>query len=109
MYGVVTIIFRLLCSMRLNYLTVVTKLEITEALCTTFSPQSPEPLTLHPVLPQLRVQVHQVSGPRMWKCLIPCHKHQLGKSLHNKGLESRECVSSLWDAKEDTCGNFFFY
>lgn len=85
--------------MRLNYLTVVTKLEITEALCTTFSPQSPEPLTLHPV-PQLRVQVHQVSGPRMWKCLIPCHKHQLGKSLHNKGLESRECVSSSGMLKE---------
>ena len=42
-YGVVTIIFRLLCSMRLNYLTVVTKLEITETLCSTFSAQSPEP------------------------------------------------------------------
>lgn len=67
------------------------------------------PLTLHPV-PQLRAQVHQVSGPRMWKCLIPCHKHQPGKSLHNKGLESRECVSSLWDAQREILveTSFFF-
>lgn len=47
----------------------------------------------------------------MWKCVIPCHKHQPGKSLHNKGLKIRECVSSLWEAQREILVemSFFFF